>query len=504
MLNIENEFILITGSISKNTDKNMIDYAHEFVCKLTKAILDAKGGLVVYLAGNPVNENNDALIFDWTVVDEFEKLCSSYLPLQQLKIITSDLAMSEKMTIEMRSKIRRLKASNYADIIKVPDELVTGGNIGDEQVEVATAMVALGGGKGVSDRARKMSKQKRPILPFDLKLGGICDDGTGALGLLKNFQQNPCSMFPNTGEQVKGILDTLSLQEPIFSMAELAGNVIKIFQTEREFKHAARTPDVLILTALPIELSAAKSAFGISDEIQPQISKHGIHFWSIELRRNDEEILCVVACLGGAGNVTASSITSQLLSELQPKKVFMMGIAAGMRGKMTLGEVIISERVIYYEGAVAVDGGLTPRPEIHRPNLKTLQNLTTYFSSTSLENRLQQHAAALEFIIPDKSDAGEVATKLVVSQATIASGELLVRDSSFFDKIREIHDKACVAEMEAYGVIDACQKQSVPALVIRGISDYGDSSKDNTFHSVASVAAAIVTRDYVQFGWRNI
>lgn len=124
---------------------------------------------------------------------------------------------------------------------------------------------------------------------------------------------------------------------------------------------------------------------------------------------------------------------------------------------MTLREVIISERVIYYEGAVAVDGGLTPRPEIHRPNLKTLQNLTTYFSSISLENRLQQHAAALEFIIPDKSDAGEVATKLVAPQATIASGELLVRDSSFFDKIREIHDKACVAEMEAYGVIDACQ-----------------------------------------------
>lgn len=42
MLNIENEFILITGSISKNTDKNMIDYAHEFVCKLTKAILMQK------------------------------------------------------------------------------------------------------------------------------------------------------------------------------------------------------------------------------------------------------------------------------------------------------------------------------------------------------------------------------------------------------------------------------------------------------------------------------
>lgn len=68
-------------------------------------------------------------------------------------------------------------------------------------------------------------------------------------------------MFPITGHEVKGNLDTLSLQEPIFNMNELAEKVIQIFQTERVAKQALRTPDILILTALPIELAAAKLAF---------------------------------------------------------------------------------------------------------------------------------------------------------------------------------------------------------------------------------------------------
>ncbi|MFQ6589907.1 MULTISPECIES: hypothetical protein [Pseudomonas] len=61
----------------------------------------------------------------------------------------------------------------------------------DEQVEVATAMIALGGGKGVSDRARKMRRWKLPMLPFALNLGGFCEDGQGALGLHANFFKEP-------------------------------------------------------------------------------------------------------------------------------------------------------------------------------------------------------------------------------------------------------------------------------------------------------------------------
>lgn len=180
----------------------------------------------------------------------------------------------------------------------------------------------------------------------------------------------------------------------------------------------------------------------------------------------------------------------------------MMGIAAGRRKKLSLGEVILSERIVYYEGAAALAGGeLAARPEMPRPGLSTQQDLNAYFATASLPDRLQDHANKLGFAMPVASIAGEVAAQLKVSPATIASGELLIRDPKLFESFQGIHDKAVVAEMEAYGVFDACDKQNVPVIVVRGISDYGDKTKDNTFHKVASEAAAIVTLDYAIHGW---
>ncbi|MEQ0922108.1 purine phosphorylase, partial [Pseudomonas aeruginosa] len=53
MEKLENEFILIAGSISKKTEKASIDLAHDFTRAMTKSVLAAQGGLVVYLAGLP-------------------------------------------------------------------------------------------------------------------------------------------------------------------------------------------------------------------------------------------------------------------------------------------------------------------------------------------------------------------------------------------------------------------------------------------------------------------
>lgn len=505
MANLENEFILIAGSISSKTEKASIDLAHDFTRAVAKSILAAQGGLVVYLAGLPTNENGDALTFDWTVAYEAEKLLAGCTPAHQLKIVTSQLAMREKMTAEQRMFIRRLSAANFADVIYVEDDLVTGGNIGDEQVDVATAMIALGGGKGVSDRARKMRKKKLPILPFDLRLGGFSDDGQGALALNAAFFKEPLTMFPVTGEQAKKQLDNMSLQERIFELDDLADRSVGLFQSEIDARHAARSPDLLVITAIAIELAAAKKVFGIADDVPARYTAQRVQYWPVTIQRPDGPLSCVIASLGDAGNVNASGITMLLLSELKPKKVLMMGIAAGLRDKMSLGEVIVSERVVYYEGGAALDGGiLAPRPDIQRPGLPTLQDMNAYFGTASLSDRLQAQADELGFSMPAKSKAGKVSARLAVSPATIASGELLIRDPELFKSFRDLHDKACVAEMEAHGVYDACNKQQVPVLVIRGISDFGDSSKDNTFHRVASEAAAIVTKDYATYGWSRI
>jgi len=85
----------------------------------------------------------------------------------------------------------------------------------------------------------------------------------------------------------------------------------------------------------------------------------------------------------------------------------------------------------------------------------------------------------------------------MVSPAHIASGELLVQGPEVFEGFPGMHEKSLVVEMQTSGIFDACEKQRVPVLIVHGISDYGDTTKDNTFHKVASEAAAIDSKSVI-------
>jgi hypothetical protein len=84
---------------------------------------------------------------------------------------------------------------------------------------------------------------------------------------------------------------------------------------------------------------------------------------------------------------------------------------------------------------------------------------------------------------------------------TIASGDKLLRDpNKLLELRRDIHGKIEVGEMEAAGLVEACRIAGTPWLVIRGISDFGDSFKDDRFHTLASQTAATVMVDFLQYG----
>jgi len=63
-----------------------------------------------------------------------------------------------------------------------------------------------------------------------------------------------------------------------------------------------------------------------------------------------------------------------------------------------------------------------------------------------------------------------------------------------------VHGKIEVGEMEGAGVATACFRAGVPHVIVRGISDYGDSAKGDDFHGRAAKAAAIVAVDFVRNG----
>lgn len=502
-ISLSNSCILLAGSISHTTNDDQIDKAHAFVEALVTEVINAGGTFVGYFAAEPVNGNDKPLLFDWTIARKINKLIPNESDKVYLRIVVSNDRLKNKASLEQRLLLNSMIARGVAEHIYIDDDIVTGSNIGEEQIQHATAMIALGGGKGVQDRTHKMVKKSLPVLPLDLQLGANKDDGAGALGVLKKFQENPLIYMPNTGKAVLKSFGALSLEEPVLEFSKIANRIVTIFHEENQAKIAALPPDVLILTALPVELSAARQALSISEDTQPLITSTGLHVWkTVIIQNNGMRANCAIACFAGPGNVDASSITSILLSELQPKHVIMLGIAAGMREKCALGEVVLSERVIAYEGAALIEGGATEhRSRSTELDLKVRQDVNTYLSNrSSLEKRLIQSYGALGIILPDNIEIGPVAKSVMPKTATIGSGEKLLRDPEKFKALRELNGKIEVAEMEGAGVFAACANQNKPVLMIRGISDFGDSTKDNSFHFLAAKAAAAVTADYIAHG----
>jgi nucleoside phosphorylase len=78
--------------------------------------------------------------------------------------------------------------------------------------------------------------------------------------------------------------------------------------------------------------------------------------------------------------------------------------------------------------------------------------------------------------------------RIVVHRGTIAAGELVMKNGILRDRLAEYYGVLCF-ETEAAGLL-----ADFPCIIIRGISDYSDSHKNNQWHGYAAAVAAAYAR----------
>ncbi len=268
--------------------------------------------------------------------------------------------------------------------------------------------------------------------------------------------------------------------------------------------------DIGILTVIPPELDAAKSALGPLEEPEKEGPNDTIYVrGAVRSVRRGRDYTFVLAGIGAAGNPNAAALTAQLIERYRPSVVLLMGIAAGMRGKVRIGEVVLSERVVAYEPAALVVGKdgthqVQPRPDITRVPHGLLQDALHYQPDPL---RLVEIFERIRGTFPPVPGGQEDVWRQHVAssiecrrQVTIASGEKLLKNPDKFLEIRRVHGKVEVIEMEADGFVKACELAGRPWLVVRGISDFGDELKNDAFHEFASRSAAAVLADFISHG----
>lgn len=269
-----------------------------------------------------------------------------------------------------------------------------------------------------------------------------------------------------------------------------------------------RRAEIAVLTVIPAELQATRKVLGISEEQRVKMEDGTIYYHgTVATRFSSSPYRVVLACIGGAGNPGAAAAARDVINYCNPLALFLVGIAAGIRGKVKIGDVVFSERVVAYEPAALVADGdghrEEPRPEIERAAHTLIQDLVSYAPEPERLAEAFQRIGGT-FPVPPQGREDEfsehVATSISAALSTIASGEKLLRDPSKLLEVRRMHGKTEVGEMEAAGVVEACRRGTVPWLVVRGISDFGDDLKDDQFHAFAAGVAASVLSDFLVHG----
>ena len=261
-----------------------------------------------------------------------------------------------------------------------------------------------------------------------------------------------------------------------------------ILKNDSEKSHAHA--DFLIVTALEKERNAVLQQLGGSEPIQEP--DHPPYYRSIlETGTGPNQVNRVVAViLADVGNVSAGQHTTSYIQHLQPRCVFMVGIAGGLSKDVRLGDVVVSNQIIYYENAKETPFGSELRPD-GPPIDRELLNRAKYYN-----------VAWHTFIRakrPGDSTGNEVAQ---VYFGPIASGEKVITDEKRASGLKQLHSKILAIDMESHGVGEAAarSKNRPRFIAIRGISDYADSNKNDDWQEYAADSAAAFAVELLRSG----
>lgn len=305
--------------------------------------------------------------------------------------------------------------------------------------------------------------------------------------------------------------------------------------TQRKgFTHSDYT--VAWICALPQEMTAASSALDTTHDKLLQSTTDNNTYLLGDISGHKIVVCCLPA--GVYGTTAAASAVSQIRSTFPSIRFgLLVGIAGGVpttADDVRLGDVVVSKPtrtlsgVIQYDFGKATAGGSFERlgalnrpPDITLTAVARLQalysagcgrisqiisdildknpHLTPVYSRPGLEDRLFETtydhpptnnrtcSSCDENRLVDRPLRGSDEPQ--IHYGLIASGNVVIKDGLTRDRLAGSLGNICF-EMEAAGVMNI-----IPSLVIRGICDYSDSHKNDTWQRYAALAAAAYARE---------
>ncbi|MFN8470059.1 MAG: SAVED domain-containing protein [Caldilineaceae bacterium] len=224
--------------------------------------------------------------------------------------------------------------------------------------------------------------------------------------------------------------------------------------------------DVLIVTALDEEFNVLEQYLPPLTSLCSQESDNFYYVCDFPTDEPGEYLRLAVMCLYAMGNTNAAAAAANALFELRPSIVIMFGLAGGVRGRVELADVIISDRVVYYELGKHTPDEMQRRPVVHQVDARLLSSIRNFERSTRASCR--------------------------VKFGPFAVGEKVIADARFVATLEAHAPKLLGIEMESSGVAVAVHRSALRSrfISVRGVSDFADEVKNDDYRERALQHAA--------------
>ena len=203
----------------------------------------------------------------------------------------------------------------------------------------------------------------------------------------------------------------------------------------------------------------------------------------------------VVLVGAGIGKVDAALVTTLLIDRFGCRSIAFSGIAGGLDPALSVGDVVIADRIVQSDAGMIHD----ERLEVYQAGHVRFFNPTDELGHAMdpvLAARVRDRLADVELPVLDRAAGGQDRPPHVV-YGTILTGDQYLHCESTRNRLHAQFGAAAI-EMEGGAVAQVCESFGLPWLVIRALSDLAGRDAHLDFaafgRGVAATSATLLRR----------